>query len=54
MSTSRLESLNAEFDLLQMIVDHPNTGFQQPFEPGSVGIQQQAVDAALFRLREMQ
>jgi hypothetical protein len=54
LSSSRQQSLNAEFQVLRMIYDDPMTSFSQPLQPGLEGLKQRAVDFSLFRLREHQ
>ena len=54
LSGSRQQSLNAELQVLRMIYDDPVTSFEQPLQPGMIGLKQRAVDFALFRVRELQ
>jgi hypothetical protein len=54
VSSSRQESLSAELQVLRMIYDDPITSFDQPLEPGLIGLKQRAVDFSMFRVREHQ
>jgi hypothetical protein len=54
ISNSRNQSLDAELQLLRMVVDYPINSFSQARADGDDGRRQQAFDFALFRIRENQ
>ncbi len=55
VSNSRQQSLNAELQLLRMIVDYPVTGLSYEAATDQDGLRRQrAVDLAFFRIREQQ